>query len=231
MKSSAVISMLLCLALCTGSLASTADVSLPALPLDEEPGVMRRLQGALVDGHDINFLKKTANAADAVKDAIGTKVQGVQHFATHVGKEAAEEVKDVVKADSKVLSKAAKATHSTLKSSGEAIRATGAAIGAGAAHIATAPFGGLFSHAAHKTAEHAKKETKQAVKKAVKGVKKVKRAVAKAADEKADALHDTAKAAAHAVKRASIKNDIAKRLAAMKVEKAVGAGVKAVLKP
>lgn len=159
------------------------------------------------------------------------QVQGVQHFATHVGKEAAEEVKDVVKADTKVLSKAAKATHSTLKSSGEAIRASGAAIGAGAAHLATAPFGGLFSHAAHKTAEHAKKETKQAVKKAVKGVKKVKRAVAKAADEKADALHDTAKAAAHAVKRASIKNDIAKRLAAMKVKKAVGAGVKAVLKP
>lgn len=35
---------------------------------------MRRLQGALLDGHDINFLKKTAKAADAVKDAIGTKV-------------------------------------------------------------------------------------------------------------------------------------------------------------
>jgi hypothetical protein len=43
--------------------------------LDEEPGVMRRLQGVLMDGHDANkFFKKADKAADAVKDAISTKV-------------------------------------------------------------------------------------------------------------------------------------------------------------
>jgi hypothetical protein len=154
----------------------------------------------------------------------------VQHVASHVGKEAADGVKDVVKADTKALGKVADATHKTLQSSGEAVAATGAAIGAGAANLVTAPFG-VFNHAAHKTAKHAKVETKQAVKKAVKGVKKVKTAVAKAVDAKVDAVRDTAEAAAHAVKKAAIKNDIAKKLSAMKVKKAVGAGVKAVLKP
>jgi hypothetical protein len=43
--------------------------------LDEEPGVMRRLQGVLLDGRDGNkFFKKADKAADAVKDAISTKV-------------------------------------------------------------------------------------------------------------------------------------------------------------
>jgi hypothetical protein len=43
--------------------------------LDEEPGVMRRLQGVFKDGHDANkFFKKADKAADAVKDAISTKV-------------------------------------------------------------------------------------------------------------------------------------------------------------
>jgi hypothetical protein len=45
--------------------------------LDEEPGVMRRLQGVLMDGHDAKFFKKADKAADAVKDAISTKVSSL----------------------------------------------------------------------------------------------------------------------------------------------------------
>lgn len=189
---------------------------------------MRRLQGVLLDHDDVKFFEKTAQAGEAVKDAIGTKFEGMHKITLHVTKEAADGMQDAFKADKKVLNKVADAAHDSLKSSGEAIAATGAAIGAGAANLVTAPLGS-FDHTAHKTAKHAAHETKHAVKKAVKGVKKVKKAVAKAVDVKADALEDTAEAAAHSVKRAVIKNEIAEKLAAMKVHKAVKAGMKAVL--
>jgi hypothetical protein len=59
-----------------GTLASAA-MSQPVL--EEEPGVMRRLQGVLLDHDDVKFFKKTAKAGEAVKDAIGTKVSSSWH--------------------------------------------------------------------------------------------------------------------------------------------------------
>jgi hypothetical protein len=41
---------------------------------------MRRLQGVLLDAHDIKFLHKTANAADAVKDAVVSKVSSIRRI-------------------------------------------------------------------------------------------------------------------------------------------------------
>jgi hypothetical protein len=185
----------------------------------------------------INILSLGAdNALAAAAAAAATpyrqrpQVENIHNVASAVGERAAKEVKQAVKADAKMFDSIGEAAARSFKSSSEAIAATGKAIGAGAANLATAPFG-LFRKEAHKTSEKAHKEAKQAVVKAAKGVSKVKRAVAKAADENADALEDTAEAAARAVKRAAIKDSIAKKVAAMKVHKAVGAGVKAVLKP